>query len=316
MRILVLGAAGQTGSYVAEKLQLIPTITTFAASRSKNQHFNPKNYIQIDPSLGKSALKQTICELQPDWIVNMVSLSSVFDCERDPTTSLHINFEFVKELTQNILESQQQLSKQISLFQCSSSEMYSNLLPYSIVDESTELNPGTTYGIHKARSLEYLREAKRKETSLSYASGIFFNHESPRRSDNFVSMKIVRNARAISKNRSSLLELGDTSVERDWSYAPDFADGIIRILTKKVEGEFVFASGELHSIDEFCQLTFEFFGVKDYKDYLKENIQLFRKNNNNGLIGNSSKLRETLDWHPTADFRDLVRIMSSAQIDD
>ena len=311
MRILVLGAAGQTGSYVAEGLELDSRNSVFSASKRENPHFLPTNYVQIDSSLIKADMKKAICNLKPDWIVNMISLSSVFECEKNPEKSSQVNYVFVTELVQNILQCQEILGKKISLFQCSSSEMYSNFPPHTVINESSDLNPGTTYGIHKAKALEYLRNTKQDSNSFYYSSGILFNHESSRRSEKFVSMKIVQGARAISKDKSLNLELGDISVERDWSYAQDFAEGIISLLNQNAEGEFVFASGELHSIEEFCKLAFEFFGIENYKSHLKSNPAFFRSNNNNGLIGDSSKLRQAINWQPKVSFSELVRILSA-----
>jgi GDPmannose 4,6-dehydratase len=311
MNFLVLGASGQTGSYLAQLLEANSNYKVFSASRGLNQIFTPKNFLRLEPELNLSKLAQLIQACDADVVINLISLSSVFECERDPVTSKNLNFVLVKDLSIAVLRAQNLLSKPVLLFQCSSSEMYSNLPSHSIISEETALNPGTVYGKHKALALDYLRSKCIGNPDFIYASGILFNHESPRRSSNFVSKKIINGVRDISMGRLDFLELGDISVERDWSYAPDFAKGIASLTQARVTGEFVFASGELHSIDEFCERAFKFFGIDDYKRFVRINADFLRKNNNNGLIGDASKLRRSLDWSPTVDFTGLVKIMAT-----
>jgi len=311
MNLLILGASGQTGSYLAEILEKDLENIVFSASRNPNPFFVPKNFIPMNSDLTIRNMSKIINEVKADAVINMISLSSVFECELSPNLSEAINRNFVEDLTKAVLESQEKLNQQILFFQCSSSEMYSNLEPYSLISEDTQLNPGTLYGKHKAEALEFLRNTSSSKPELLYATGIFFNHESPRRSSNFVSKKIASRVREISEGRSQTLELGDISVQRDWSYAPDFAQGVADLVNLRRNGEFVFASGELHSIDEFCELSFRFFGIDNYKDLVHCNPDFIRKNNNNGLIGDSSKLRNEIQWQPRVEFAELVRIMCS-----
>ena len=312
MNFLILGASGQTGSYLAETLESNLENTVFSASRNPNPFFVPKNYVPMNSDLTVRNLSRIIDEVKADVVVNLISLSSVFECEQNPGLSEAINHNFVEDLTKAIIVSQEELQKQILLFQCSSSEMYSNSEPYSLISEATQLNPGTVYGNHKAKALEFLRSTSSSKPEFLFSTGIFFNHESPRRSSNFVSKKIVSGVREISEGRKQTLELGDVTVLRDWSYAPDFANGIADLVNLRKTGEFIFASGKLHSIEEFCELSFRFFGIQNYKDFVHLNRDFIRKNNNNGLIGDSSKLRDEIQWHPRVEFADLVKIMCSS----
>jgi GDPmannose 4,6-dehydratase len=311
MNFLVLGASGQTGSYLAQILEANPNNKVFSASRGVTQVFTPRNFVRLDPKLGSLNLTELIQTCDADVVINLISLSSVFECERDPASSEALNYGLVKDLSSAVLQAQETLCKPVLLFQCSSSEMYSNFQPHSVISEDSDLNPGTTYGKHKAQALTYLRNMSFINSEFNFTSGILFNHESPRRSSNFVSKKIINGAREISMGRLDFLELGDISVERDWSYAPDFAEGIASLTQARITGEFVFASGELHSIDEFCELAFKFFGIDHYKSFLRINADFLRKNNNNGLIGDASKLRRSLNWSPTVDFTGLVKIMAT-----
>ena len=311
MNLLILGASGQTGSYLAEILEKDSEHAVYSASRGPNPFFVPSNYISIDSDLSISTMSRMINEVRADVVINLISLSSVFECEKNPSLSESINRNFVEDLANAVLISQESMSKQILLFQCSSSEMYSNLQPHSLISESTELNPGTVYGVHKAKALEYLRATASSKPEFLYTSGILFNHESPRRSSNFVSKKISSSVREIAAGRLKNLELGDISVLRDWSYAPDFAQGIANLVGLRKRGEFIFASGKLHSIEEFCDLSFQFFGIRNYRDFICSNPDFVRKNNNNGLVGDSSKLRKEINWEPKVGFADLVRAMCS-----
>lgn len=311
MNFLVLGASGQTGSYLAQILESTPHNTVFSASRGVNHFFNPKNYLKLEVKLNTSKLAQLIQACDTDVVINLISLSSVFECEKNPTISEALNYGLVKDLSSAVLQAQETLCKPVLLFQCSSSEMYSNFQPHSVISENSEFNPGTTYGKHKAQALTHLRNMSSINSDFYFTSGILFNHESPRRSSRFVSKKIVNGVRDISLGRSDFLELGDISVERDWSYAPDFAEGIASLVSARITGEFVFASGELHSIEEFCEHAFKAFNIDRHQDFIRTNSEFLRKNNNNGLIGDASKLRDTLGWSPKVDFPELVRIMAT-----
>jgi len=311
MNFLVLGASGQTGSYLAQILEASPNNRVFSASRGENQFFAPKNFLRLEPELSSSKFIQLIKSCDADVVINLISLSSVFECEKDPTTSEALNYALVKDLSSAVLQAQETLSKPILLFQCSSSEMYSNMTPHSVISEDSELNPGTTYGKHKAQALNHLRNLSSSNSDFNFTSGILFNHESPRRSSSFVSKKIVNGVRDISIGKSDFLELGDISVERDWSYAPDFAEGIASLVQARITGEFVFASGELHSIKEFCEHVFKAFNIDRHQDFIRINSEFLRKNNNNGLIGDATKLHGTIGWKPKVDFPELVRIMAT-----
>jgi GDPmannose 4,6-dehydratase len=309
LNILILGASGQTGSYLAEILESNLENVVFSASRSPNSFFTPKNYLPLSSDLSLYSLCKILEEVKADVVVNMISLSSVFECDQNPSLSEAINRNFVEDLTEAVLVTQEKLRKQILLFQCSSSEMYSNLEPHTLISEDTQLNPGTLYGKHKAEALEFLRKTSAVNADFLYSTGIFFNHESPRRSSSFVSKKIASGVREISKGKLQTLELGDVTVLRDWSFARDFAQGIAEMVNLRQTGEFIFASGELHSIDEFCEQSFHFFGIDNYKDFVRINPNFVRKNNSNGLLGDASKLRAEIRWQPTVDFEELVKLM-------
>lgn len=309
MKYLILGSNGQTASYLIEKL-LSDGHTVVGVSRKTNHFFHSqfshlvldlRNFDQIELLLDSE---------NPDIVVNLASLSSVMACEKDPETSNLINYLMVVKVAEEIMRYNNQHGSNVSMIHSSSSEMYSGHGSIE-VSEGLNLNPLSTYGKHKALAHTYLG-TKRTEGLLVVSNAILFNHESPRRPVTFVSQKIVQTARAISQHNETMLKLGNVNIRRDWGYAKDYAEALSLMSTSRANSDFVIASGELHSIYEFVEHAFNYYNIELNELTLQTDSLLIRQNENDGVWGNTNKIKSELGWAAQTSFSRLVEIMCEA----
>ena len=176
--------------------------------------------------------------------------------------------------------------------------------------EDTELKPEGVYGISKAAGMmacQYYREKKKVYVSI----GILYNHESSFRAKNFVSRKIISAAAQIAQAGKGYLKLGNLYAEVDWGYAPDYVDAMHRILTLDEPNDFIIATGESHSVKEFSEIAFNYFGL-DYSKYIQTDKSVLTRENLT-RIGDSSLLREKTGWSPTISFAAMIREMAKEE---
>ena len=138
-----------------------------------------------------------------------------------------------------------------------------------------------------------------------------YNHESPRRGENFVTQKIVRGAASIAQGKRNLLELGNVEIERDWGYAPDYVLGMWLMLQQENPSDYVLATGTTHKLSEFLRIAFQYFDL-DFQNYLRVNNKFIRPNEPQKLCGNASKAQKTLGWEPTLNFTEIIHEMCGA----
>ena len=146
---------------------------------------------------------------------------------------------------------------------------------------------------------------------MHVSNGILYNHESPRRGENFVTQKIVQGAASIAKGKAEFLELGNLDIERDWGYAPDYVKGMWMMLQQKYGGDYILATGKKHKLSDFLQLSFEYFGL-NYEKHIQVNPKFVRPNEPMQLCGDSSKAQNILGWKPTVCFEKIVQEMCIA----
>ena len=146
---------------------------------------------------------------------------------------------------------------------------------------------------------------------MHVSNGILYNHESPRRGENFVTQKIVRGAALIAQGKSEFLELGNLDIERDWGYAPDYVLGMWMMLQQEKGADYILATGKTHKLSDFLQLSFEYFGL-DHQGHIRINPKFVRPNEPVQLCGDSSKAQNTLGWKPSVSFERIVHEMCKA----
>jgi GDPmannose 4,6-dehydratase len=214
-------------------------------------------------------------------------------------------YEFNTLSTLNLLEAIRLINTEIKFYQASSSEMYGNIdkdkLP---VTEYHYLNPSSPYGVSKA-SAHMITTCYRQSYNLFASCGILFNHESCLRGQSFVTKKIIETAINISKGNSKELTLGNLNVFRDWGYAPEYIKVIWMILQHDSADDFVICSGEVHSLEDFVSEVFSNLDM-DYKEYLKEDLDLYRPLELEIIYGDNSKAKKILGWNYEIPFKDLI----------
>ena len=175
--------------------------------------------------------------------------------------------------------------------------------------ETTNMKPVSPYGCSKLAAYCIVRNY-RNSYNLFASNGILFNHESPRRGENFVTAKIAKGAADIAAGKQEKLELGNLDAYRDWGHSKDYVDAMHLILQHHEPDEFVISSMETHSVKDFCEAAFGYFNL-DYKDYVVQNPKFMRPEELTKLKGDSSKARKALGWKPKFDFKGLVEDMAA-----
>ena len=222
------------------------------------------------------------------------------------------------------------LTKKTKIYQASTSELYGKVME-TPQNEETPFFPRSPYGVAKLYAF-WITKNYREAYDMFAVNGILFNHESPRRGETFVSRKITRAACSIKLGKQNKLFLGNIDAKRDWGHAKDYVEGMWRILQHDVHEDFVLATGELHSVREFCELTFLFLGIQiewkgegiDEKGYDKSNgnvlIEIdpyyFRPTEVDLLLGDPTKAKQKLGWTPSYTFKELIKEMVENDLEE
>jgi GDPmannose 4,6-dehydratase len=210
--------------------------------------------------------------------------------------------------TVRLLEAIRETGVKTRFYQASSSEMYGAAPPPQ--DENTPFHPRSPYAVAKVAA-HWISINYRESYGIFAATGILFNHESPRRGETFVTRKITRALARIEAGLQKKLFLGNLDAKRDWGYAPDYTDAMWRILQADEPEDFVIATGEMHSVREFLDEAAAHIGL-DWQDVVEFDERYLRPAEVDALQGDASKAREKLGWSPTVTFKELVQIMVDA----
>jgi GDPmannose 4,6-dehydratase len=251
------------------------------------------------------SLYQVVRKVQPDECYHLASQSFVSYSFDDEFSTLNTNING----THYLLAAVHAAAPECRFYFAGSSEMFGKAeeTPQS---ETTRFHPRSAYGISKVAGY-HLTQNYREAYGLHASSGILFNHESARRGFEFVTRKITAGAAAIAAGKARELRLGNLEARRDWGHAPDYVEAMWRMLQQDTPGDFVVATGETHSVREFCEMAFSLLGL-DYRKYVATDAQLYRPAEVDQLIGNAARARSVLGWSPRTDFESLVYGMVSA----
>jgi GDPmannose 4,6-dehydratase len=245
-----------------------------------------------------------LSEVRPTIVINLAAQSHVGVSFSVPAETFEVNANSV--LAQ--LEAIKNIDKSIIYYQAGTSEMFGGLLGRNALNEDSKFYPKSPYAVSKVAGY-YFTKLYRETYDINGINGILFNHESPRRGENFVSRKISLAAAKIYLKKQDVLRLGNIKVARDWGHAKDYVEAIRLIVESGMPADdWVVASGQMKTVEEFVDIAFGFLDL-DYKKYLKIDETLFRPNDVLELKGDSSKLRTVLNWEPRVSFEDLVREM-------
>lgn len=313
MRALVFGIAGQDGSYLAELLlskhyDVYGVVRRSSSiNRQRIEHLRDKiETIYGDISDG-SSVNAIIRQVEPHEIYNLAAQSHV-----------GISFE-IPEYTANItalgalriLEVIRETGMKTRFYQASSSEMFGNSNTLT-QNEETPFNPVSPYGIAKLFAHQTTVNY-RKAYGIHASCGILFNHESPRRGENFVTQKIVKFVRECPFTYPSKLHLGNLDAKRDFGYAKDYVKAMWLMLQQTKPDDYVIATGENHSIRDFCKSAFNSVGM-NYKDHVVMDKQYLRPIEVNSLCGDYSKAKKKLGWEPTVGLPELIQLMIKGEV--
>jgi len=320
-RALITGITGQDGSYLAELLLkkgyevhgIIRRASSFNSSRIdhlyQDRHTRGvKLFLHYGDLSDSVNLVKMLYDLKPDEIYHLAAQSHV-------RVSFDIP-EYTSDITAvgtiRILEAIRETKSNPRFYQASSSEMFGKATEVP-QRESTPFHPRSPYAVSKV--FAYWATVNYRESYNLFASnGILFNHESPRRGETFVTRKITRAVAHIKLGLQEKLYLGNLDARRDWGYAPEYVEAMWLILQQDQPDDYVIATGETHSVREFCEEAFGHVGM-DWRKYVEIDKLYYRPAEVDMLIGDASKAKKVLGWQPKTRFKDLVRLMVDADIE-
>ncbi|MDO9130910.1 MAG: GDP-mannose 4,6-dehydratase [Anaerolineales bacterium] len=317
-KALITGITGQDGSYLAELLLskdyevhgLIRRASTFNTSRIEHVYRDPHNgarlFLHYGDVTDTGSLVDLMYTLRPEEVYHLAAQSHVrvsFDLPEytGDVTALG---------TMRILEAIRKSGIQARFYQASSSEMFGSAKPPQ--NESTPFEPQSPYAVAKVYAYWVTRDY-RQGYKMFAANGILFNHESPRRGETFVTRKITKAAAAIRAGKQEHLYLGNLDSVRDWGYAPEYVEGMWRMLQADEPDDFVLATGGHFTVRDFLAAAFAHAGL-DWQDHVRFDERYLRPTEVDALIGDASKAADKLGWMPTVDTAELARIMVDADI--
>lgn len=314
---LITGITGQDGSYLAELLLskgyevhgIVRRSSEIARTRIDHLHHGldadrlELHYGDLDDPLG---LVRIISDVQPNEIYHLAAQSHVqvsFDVPDYTGSATGLG-------TMRLLEAIRVSGVPARFYQASSSEMFGSAPPPQ--NELTPFHPRSPYAVAKVYGY-WATVNYREAYDMFAANGILFNHESPRRGENFVTRKITRGVADIVAGRAEKLHLGNLDARRDWGFAGDYVEGMWRMLQHEEPDDFVLATGEAHTVREFCEAAFGHVGL-DYNDHVVVDERFFRPAEVDYLLGDPTKARDALDWSATTTFQELVTMMVDADV--
>lgn len=318
-KVLITGITGQDGSYLTELLLskgcevhgIIRRASTFNTARIDHIYVDPhepeaKFFLHYGDLSDAEQISNLIYNIKPDEVYHLGAQSHV-----------RVSFD-IPEYTGNvtalgttrILEAIRRSGNNIKFYQASSSEMFGSSPPPQ--NEETPFKPRSPYAVAKVHAF-WTTINYREGYSLFACNGVLFNHESPRRGETFVTRKITRAVASILAKKQRILYLGNLDAKRDWGYAPEYVEGMWKVLQSDQAEDFVLGTSEEHSVREFLEEAFSYVGLRSEK-YVQIDPRYFRPTETDELVADSRKARAKLAWNPKVKFKELVRIMVDADM--
>ena len=314
MKALVTGINGQDGSYLSELL-LEKGYEVHGITRRTSQplHDNIRHLLDriiLHPAdmTDAGSLQNAIEISQPDEIYNLAGMSQVRWSYEVPAMTMDVNCTGLLR----IIESVRSLKLDCKIYQACSSEMFGKVME-TPQTETTPFYPRSPYGVSKAAAY-YMARVYRESYGMKIYCGFLFNHESPRRGEEFLSRKVCIAVAEIFCGLRNKLKLGNLDACRDFGYAKEYVEWIWNIMQYHTPDDFVIATGETHSVKEFVQLAFEVAGIYNWEDYVEYDKTLARPAEVDLLMGDASKSKRLLGFEPKIRFRELVKIMVNSEL--
>ena len=313
MKALITGITGQDGAYLAELLlekgyevhgtvRRSSSINTERIDSLISKYSNDQLNLHYSDLLDSSSITNLLNNILPDEVYNLAAQSHVSVSFTNPIFTTQIGTLG----SISILEGIRHLNKEVKFYQASSSEMFGGASKESL-NEKSLFDAKSPYGASKVFAHE-ITKIYRESYDLFGVNGILFNHESPLRGETFVTRKISKAVGRISVGIQERLTLGNLDASRDWGYAKDYVEGMWRMMQHTNPEDWVLATGVTKTVKEFAETAFSSVGL-NWKDYVDVSEKYFRPNEVDYLIGDATKAKQILDWKPTIDFEELVKIM-------
>ena len=316
-RALITGITGQDGSYLADYLLgldyevhgLVRRVAMEAPETRFRRIAHLTDRITLHPASLESypSIFHVLSQHDFDECYHLAAQSFVAESFADGFSTMNTNING----THYVLAALRELRPKCRFYFAGSSEMFGNVdeVPQK---ETTPFQPRSPYGISKVAG-HHLTRNYREAYKLHCVSGILFNHESPRRGFEFVTRKITSAVARIKFGLSSELRLGNLDAKRDWGHAADYVRAMHSMLQLPKPDDFVIASGEAHSVSEFCEIAFAEADL-DYREFVKVDQRYYRPSEVDQLVGDPSKARRALGWEPTYTFRELIKEMVTSDM--
>jgi len=313
-KALITGITGQDGSYLAEFLldqgyEVVGMVRrTSTVSFDRIRHLQDRVTIVQGDLLDQVSLINLLQEHRPQEVYNLAAQSFVPTSFEQPV----LTGEFTALGVTRMLDAIRIVDRSIRFYQASSSEMFGKVqeVPQR---ETTPFHPRSPYGVAKVYG-HWITVNYRESYDLFACSGILFNHESPRRGLEFVTRKITHTVARIKLGLAHEVRLGNLDARRDWGFAPDYVRAMWLMLQRDRPDDYVVATGETHSVREFCQEAFGYVGL-DWEQHVASDPRYYRPAEVDLLVGDPGKAGRVLGWKPSTTFRELVRIMVDADLD-
>jgi GDPmannose 4,6-dehydratase len=312
-RAFITGITGQDGSYLAELLLekgydvhgLVRRSSSFNTWRI--DHIRDRIALHYGDLVDQYSLVRTLQKLRPDEVYNLAAQSHVKVSFEMPEYTADVTAVGVLRL----LDAVREAGLETRVYQAGSSEMF-GLVQETPQTEKTPFHPRSPYGCAKVFG-HWVAVNYREGYGMHVSNGILFNHESPRRGENFVTRKITLGLAAIKRGDMKELRLGNLDAKRDWGFARDYVEAMWLMLQQPKPDDYVIATGETHSVREFLEEAFSYVGLQ-WQDYVKVDEKYFRPAEVDLLLGEPSKAKRVLGWRPRVTFKELVRLMVDADM--
>ncbi len=309
VRALVTGITGQDGGYLTEQLLAEgvevhgmvhdgdPAATDFAAH-------HPEVALSGGDLSDAQGMRRLVDEIEPDELYNLAGISSVAFSWDHPSLTGLLSGQGPVVLLEAALALQERTGRRVAFVQASSAEIFGEALA-APQDERTPVRPVSPYGVAKAYAHHMVGVLRTK--GLSASSCILFNHESPRRPETFVTRKITAAAARIGTSGSGVVRLGNLDARRDWGWAPDYVDAMVRAARVGSGGDYVVATGVTHTVADFAEAALRRAGLGDaWREHVEVDPALLRPKDAPLMVGDASRARSELGWSPTVGFEELV----------
>jgi GDPmannose 4,6-dehydratase len=308
---IITGVTGQDGSYLAELLLskgykvigLKRRTSLICTTRIDGLLDNPNFVLEYFDLNDSGSIERLLMRYKPEELYHLAAQSHVRVSFEIPESTI----ESIVMGTTKILESIRNSLPSCKFYQASSSEMFGDNPNYPY-NEDSRFMPASPYAAAKVFAHNLVRNY-RKSYGMFCCSGILFNHESPRRGETFVTRKITIGAAEIAFGKRKELFLGNMDAFRDWGFAGDYVYAMWLMMQHDKPDDFVVATGQAYSVRDFCKMVFDYSGLGDYRNFVKQDPKYLRPHEVPYLLGDNSKARLELNWEPKHSLQDLVKIM-------